>query len=400
MERRRKPYSIFRRPTKRKRRFIFYARFRHPVTGTYQNAVSTGCGNRDEAVKWCEARLAQEQASSERLGGYLSGFWTEDSEYTRKRALAGRPLIRGYLAANRSPIEDRILPYLRDQGKEALPLGQVSRELVEAAILHLSDSTELSPARINGIRKSLTVPLRRAFDLGKIKIDPTRGALLLKEPKVKRRVLSLEEARAFFALEWLDERLRLINMLAASTGLRLGECRGLLQEDLREEPYLDAQSQKAAYCYIALRHNWIDGEGLKTLKWRHEMAEDPEAFEPIPLPSGLSEKLRELGSSNPWGNGFVFWSARAKAPISKSWVEETFNAAVLKLGISEEERRRRRLSFHAWRWWYNTRMRGSIQDHVLRQITRHKSAAMTEKYTTGLTADQGREIARLAERLL
>lgn len=41
MERRKESYSIQKRPTKRKNRFMFYVKFRDPETDEYLNAVSS-----------------------------------------------------------------------------------------------------------------------------------------------------------------------------------------------------------------------------------------------------------------------------------------------------------------------------------------------------------------------
>jgi integrase len=67
--------------------------------------------------------------------------------------------------------------------------------------------------------------------------------------------------------------------------------------------------------------------------------------------------------------------------------------------IPDAERRRRGLTFHSWRYWYNSMLRGRVPDHALRALTGHHSEAMTERYTE-ITADQRREIARLANGLV
>lgn len=154
-----------------------------------------------------------------------------------------------YLEANRGAVKNYVLPYLRKIKKERIPLSKVSRALIEAVLRHLDETTDLSAARINSIRKAITVPLSQAYELGMISRNPARNALVFKENALRRKVLSLGEARKFFALEWTEKRHKVIIGLAASTGLRMGECRGLLRGDLRQETYTDpvADNEERVY---------------------------------------------------------------------------------------------------------------------------------------------------------
>ena len=397
----RQDYILFRRPDGAKGGKVYYVAFWDEERQQYANRRSTGQTKSSyahaQAKKWLEEGIPSRAA--ETFGTYLKAFWATDGDHARGRELAGRPLSAVYLANNQNTIENYVLPYLREVKKERLPLNRVTRGFVESLIRHLADTTDLSAARINGIRKSVTIPLTRAYELGKIHRNPARGILVLKERKVKRQILTPEEARMFFALQWKDRRFRLINGLAASTGLRLGECRGLQKEDLRQEVYRDPGEGERMYYWIALRHNWQDKEGLKHLKSDYEKIGDEEAYEEIPLGRGIAEGLYELVKINPWRNSFVFYGTRRDRPISKNEVEKIFNNAIHTIEISEDERRRRRLTFHAWRHWYNTMTRGKVPDHILRRITRHKSAEMTERYTGRLTPEQRRAVAELGESL-
>jgi integrase len=109
--------------------------------------------------------------------------------------------------------------------------------------------------------------------------------------------------------------------------------------------------------------------------------------------------LRGLASINPWRDGFVFWGNRRDKPISTTMIERTYKATTAAMGIPEEERRRRRLSFHTWRHWYNSMMRGKVEDHVLRQLVGHTGEAMTERYTA-LPAETIKRVGELAEGLI
>jgi integrase len=207
------------------------------------------------------------------------------------------------------------------------------------------------------------------------------GVLRLKEERPKREPLTLEEARGFFNLEWQDPRLRLINMLAAATGMRLGECRGLQRTDV---------VQDGANYEIRICHNWLDGEGLKAPKWN--------SVRTVTIPAKIAEALLELAASNPWRNGFVFAGYGDNRAINKHQVEKSFNDAVHRIGIIEEERRRRGLTFHSWRHWYVTYLRGKILDHTLQQLTRHQTDNMLDRYSH-VTEEQRKAVAELSEKL-
>ena len=64
--------------------------------------------------------------------------------------------------------------------------------------------------------------------------------------------------------------------------------------------------------------------------------------------------------------------------ISKSYGKYK---ALENIGISSEARKERNITFHSWRHFYNSLMRGKIHDAKLRQLTGHKTLAMTDHYT-------------------
>ena len=53
-------YSVFSRPSKKKKnKKYYYVKFRND-DGTYRNPISTGHTSRDDAIRWAEARLRGE----------------------------------------------------------------------------------------------------------------------------------------------------------------------------------------------------------------------------------------------------------------------------------------------------------------------------------------------------
>lgn len=76
---------------------MFCVRFRDE-SGTYKCAVSTGCSNRDDAVRWCEKRLRDGRRSSgTTLETYAKGFWKPERTYAQSRLAHGYHLSPGTL---------------------------------------------------------------------------------------------------------------------------------------------------------------------------------------------------------------------------------------------------------------------------------------------------------------
>lgn len=381
------PYILYRRKSK-----VYHAAFWAADLGKYTGWKSTGAirgqlGSRAShlsptskagAVAIVKLWISQGgvKKDGDRFAGYLSGFWEPGSAYARGKQSRGRCLSADYLAGNRSAIRVHVLPFLESTGRSRILLRQVTPGLIEELIAHLQGS--VSPRRINGILQAVSVPLGEAHRLGKISDNPAGPVEKLPEKRTEREPFTPNEVRSLFGLEWTDPRQLAINLLAATTGMRLGECRGLLHGDVHPD-------------WIEIKGNWQDSEGMKAPKWGSSRV--------VPIPGRTAETLREIISLNPWGNTFVFWGSSKERPIGKRAVATRFNEATGDIGIREDERIRRGLTFHAWRHWYNSMLRGKIDDHALRKLTGHSSQVMTDRYTE-ITVEQREAVAMLAEGLI
>lgn len=160
--------------------------------------------------------------------------------------------------------------------------------------------------------------------------------------------------------------------------MRLGECRGLKSDCVYDD-------------YIDVKRNWQDEEGIKLPKGNKPRM--------VPVPSGTVTALRELAAMNPWRDDFIFWGTSSGRPIGKRSVADVYKNMLGIIGIPHDEITRRHLSFHAWRHWYNSMLRGHVPDHALRRLTGHASEDMTDHYTI-ITDEQRQAVARLAEGLV
>lgn len=315
--------------------------------------------------------------SKDTFVSYLSSFWEKGSAYIRAKELRGQKISELYRSNNYSAISKYIVPYLKKTNQDKITLSQVSPALLEDILMHLSSSTELSNRRINSIYQAVTVPLSEAKRLGKITVNPADSVRKLAEKKPERKILTPDEVRKFFSIPPDDLRLYGINLLAATTGMRLGECRGLQIGDFHSD-------------WIDIKWNWQDKEGLKPPKWGSDRA--------VPVPSRTAEVLQQLIEANPWGNQFVFYGRDKSRPIGKRSIENHFRKTLETIGIDNNIRKERKLNFHAWRHFYNTMLRGRIPDHTLQKLTGHKNDKMTDRYTE-ITDDQIKAVGELAEEL-
>lgn len=339
-------------------------------------------------------------SSGDNLYTYLEHFWDAEGEHARISAGAGKPLSAAYLTANKHAIAKYVLPWLIETKRKRLRLSQVTAGLLEELKLHLqgqvSRGRQISARRVNGILQAVTVALAEAKRMGKIQANPAASIRRLREQKSTRHILTLQEATKLFARDWPEPRQKAINMLAAFTGMRLGECLGLQTDDIQRRE-IQLGEKTVGYWAIDLRHNWQAGEGLKGPKGG--------SYGELPIPDKFAGVLLRMTQENPWRSGFVFYGSLRDKPMHGRGVSEAYREVIHAIGISEAERLERRLTFHAWRHWYNSMIRaqGKLPDYALRQLTRHKAEAMTERYTDILPEQrelQRQAVAKIAEGLL
>ncbi len=402
----RKEYVIYKRQLKTEKKF--YVKFWDFDGYGYKNHASVGSikmqlGSKAlhiphtskagaEAIIKMWLKEGSPIASRDLFADYLLNFWRDDSDYVKSKKLRGKTFSVTYLKNHISGIKNYIIPYLESKKLQKLLISQVKPSHLEHLLTHLSETTQvsnnkirssekLSHYRINAIYLSITVPLSEAERLGKISSNPSKNVKKLSSVKAERKILTPAEVKSFFSFPIVDDlRFFAINLLAATTGMRLGECRGLQKENLHD-----------GWIDINEKTNWQDGEGLKDPKYGSIRA--------VPLPEKTYNVLIQLSDLNPWDNQFIFYGNKKNAPMSKTSIEKYYKETIEKIGISEEERKERKLTFHAWRHFFNTTLRGNIPEHALRALTGHKSEEMTDRYSS-VTDEQRTAIAQLADKII
>jgi len=108
---------------------------------------------------------------------------------------------------------------------------------LDAWIVDLHRDGKLAPATINKLLQTLPTILDQAVLEGWLAENPARHARSVRVTRPERLILTFGEAARFLggSEPWDDFRHYAINVLAATTGMRMGEVRALLLENVQTD---------------------------------------------------------------------------------------------------------------------------------------------------------------------
>jgi integrase len=229
--------------------------------------------------------------------------------------------------------------------------------------------------------KTFRLMMDYAYKKRLIKANPCALVGLLRDTGKERVVLTRKELFSLFPADWTEIWDDFIgcaaNKLAAHTGMRVGEVLGLRGEYVHKT-YITVCGQFGAYGYKA---------GTKTKKNRD-----------IPIPQKVYQDLGELMKLNE--DCFVFSANGGVTPENRLALATSLNNALLGIGITGEEIKKRGLTFHSWRHFLNTTMRlSNVPDSKVQAVTGHITKEMTEHYTHFVSTEL-REVIEVQENLL
>jgi len=285
----------------------------------------------------------------------VTDAWTAGSAFLKRRACS-----KAYVETNASVFRRHYAP-----GLAGVHLSRLTPARVETIMNKLLEAGTGSRTVLFG-RQALTVVVG---DYARSHRMPNPLEYLWKPedtPK-ERGILSPAEIGHIIALEPSQEspRIRLALLLGALCGLRLGEVRGLLFDDVDEDAKL-----------IRVSHNFIDGEGLKKPKCGSART--------VPAPDAILEAIRLAEAVAPAGSPFVVAGDVPGEPMAKKSIERGFSHALKAIGITEAERKTRNLCFHGLRHSFVSlsRMAG-VSDFLVQKLAGHKSSSMMDHYSHG-----------------
>jgi len=405
------PFSI----VKRKDRIYYYVAFKDKLTGEFGSAISTKktteAEARETAWAWYHNGIPQKgktvlslefqsimnslvsylpkmtpdekKALAEKLKAadtyavivqhgdgqavdfteYILNYWDYDNSKVikQKNSEGSKTVVHKRHAADMLSIARKYwVPYFK--GKL---LGEIDRPMVKAFRQHLNEvvlpnGKPLSPGRKTMIMEAGGIPLKRSYTEGEIPANPALGLIQFHKESKGYKPLPHEWARKIFSIEWPDQRVKLGNLLAMWTGMRVGEIQALRLEDLGKD-------------VIFVRHSWNLMDGLKPPKNGLERT--------VQVLPWVIPALKELASQNPHGveNPFVFWADILPGkPMEDSRFRNGMKTALRKCGMPEEEVKD--YSFHGWRKFYTASLKGKLSDKLLKFQTGHLSDEMLNYY--------------------
>ena len=286
-------------------------------------------------------------------------FLWEHCPLTARKRLRGDRISPHWVNQNRAYLVRHLLPVFGHQ-----LLTDLTPVMIENFMFRLRDKKQLAPKTINLILSCLKAILAEAVRSTILQHNPAADVQPLRNQPRKRSILSFSEARDLLGNPdlWPHPVSYAVNLTAATTGARLGELRALQVAKFSDNRLtIDAVFRK------------LEGfvpDDTKT---------GSTGFRVIPVPQVTARVIRDLICQRE-DSAFIF-SLDGRVPIAPNLATLDLHRALGMLGMSEEEQKQRNITFHGWRHFYNSLLRGEVTDADLRSVTGHSSSAMTEHYT-------------------
>lgn len=387
------PYHLFARPLKGG--FVWYYR-PYDQHGRRLPQRSTGirfASERDRARtrRAAKASLDEMHARGKLLGSMTAttlddwvkrhAFWDwKRSTYVRgiiARSEKARPgITENYISDGAGVYEKRIKPYHGTRFLDEI----TPADCEEILFIWTADVTHKTA---NNYRSYYSTMLAEAARLGDIQANPWDRVQQLKAEPEKRGGFTIAEGARIISADGLDlsdarERTyHLAIKTAFLAGLRVGEVCGLVTDDLRTKTIYRGDDAITMY-YLDIRMQYHQ-------KLRRRVPVKDKDARAVPITPELATDLGLLMT----GQGRYLFSLhpRHEHPLTQQRVREWVYRRMDAVGISAGEREARNLTLHSARRFFNTLLRRSVSDDVLRKMTGHDSSEMSEHYTDYLPED-------------
>lgn len=324
---------------------------------------STGKRNRDEAVRFCRTLQIKGQLQNNPplyFSRYTKDFFIfENCPYINHRITRGFSYGRPWSKRQRCLLEKVILPYFEQKDICSITFGDM-----DMFIMSLK-KRDFSNKKINHV----ITTLKNIFDFaemnGVINKNPCKGIKPFKVISKEKGILTKEELDLLFNEEtrsqiWPETIHFILNFLAASTGLRLGELLALQFRDITNGT-------------LTVRHSYNTDDGLKSTK-----NGKTRSFR-------LNEKLLTLLTEfccKKQQDEYIFSINSGKSPVDHKTIYKRFWKALEKIGINKEERKLRNITFHSYRHLANSvLLQSGMPPETVRLLLGHSGSAMTAHYS-------------------
>jgi integrase len=363
-------YTLFWRTYPNGKKVVFY--YAYDDKGARQGPWTTKCQSITAARNYCNHlirldKLIPKRGSLLTFGEFAAGFWEPGSDYLENQE--GRADITPSYTDNcKKMVNNQILPFFAHTPLEKITGKAINKWLLgfkkrEITVGGKTETKSYKNTYANTVFGTLYTMMAWAADQGIITDNPCARVKKLKNDRKKIEIITVEEVQKLFPKNWKavwngQEIAYAANRLASLTGMRAGEILGLRGEYVFDD-----------YIYVCGQYGEYGYGPLKTKDTRF-----------IPLIPEMIALLRKLMERN--GTGYVFSLDRGGKPVSRKHIYDEFHRALKRVGIDQQEIRRRGLSVHSWRHFLNTELQ--MQGLSLQQVqavTGHKSDQMSELYS-------------------
>jgi integrase len=356
----RKPFVLYLKATRSGA--VWYAKFWNEAESKFTVTRSTAIYAEGKKQRRYEAEQAartmlpemdfKPPAPEKSFIEYLYGFWSPDSAYVRECALIKkRPLSAYYIRMNHEDVSRHIESYPAFQ---EITLQRLTPAKMRDWLLWMAGKG-LSGHRVNHVLLAIRVAVRYAVDREEVERDPLRGVKEVTENPREKGILTPSEVYRLINAPIADPKARLVVLLGVLCGMRRGEIRGLQWGDIEDG-------------LIRIRHNWIDGEGMKVPKCKGGTIRENSRIVPLPGPVSAVLETVKGTSRNPAPDRFVIEGVKnPDGPISNNFFRYSLENELEAIGIPGpwrgkeqtpdgyvDEQRHRNLTLHGLRHTYIT----------------------------------------------
>ena len=378
----RRPFYLYQR--KKKHGSYWYVCFIDPETGKQMNAKSIDClkiqlgypdgvaiRHRDDAsriaYKALEEDIVFNNFSNARFIEYCQKFWDYDeSPYVKMRnSIRPGSIGREYCINMLCNFNKHVRPMIdRDTTLRKIRTVHLER------VVHEAFSRGLSNGTVQMIILSFSVPLKEAVRLGYISRNPADKLMKIERREEERGVFQNEEVKRILDLiasGTVDERISKCILLSLSTGMRSGEIRALRCSDITH-PYLKA-NDGIEMDKVVISKSVAPYSGVKSTKARYSReALIPSSLGRMLLSGKREDELVVDGISSEY--------------LKPNELRAGFYIVLNEIGIDEEERETRKLTFHSLRHYYSTFSEDNdVKEEDRMAVMGHRSSRVNRRYT-------------------
>jgi integrase len=350
-----KPYTLYKRDR------VYYARFKLP-NGKWSTAKTTGLTSKGTAERWCIEYLSTGRIvikENVTFAEFSKNFFDWDGLWAMDKRARGLRLSKHHCRERSDLLKNHIVPFFGE-----MRLTMITRVMIKLFRDELFKEG-YSGSTINKALSLIKTILEAAEEHSLIQQVP-RIDRAADRPQA-RGILTVEEARSLFTTPWTDVRAYVGNLLACTTGLRLGEIQALKIGDI----HLDEN-------YIHLRCSW--NNRLREMNATTKTGKSRYVFFSTVVKNAILQLLEHHPEKD--SDSLLFYSSKIVGkPAETELFVRTFYKALAAIGVDEATRRKRNIVFHSWRHFANSLyINSKIPLLKVQSMIGHSTLEMTERY--------------------